>query len=78
MAGVPNISGTWGGAVSAFVSQFGTGATEHTTVSGGYGLNTGGGNGAGFNFNASLSNSIYGSSTTVTPLSLSHLPIIKY
>jgi hypothetical protein len=66
-AGLPNITGTWGGAVSAFVSQFGTGAIEHTNVSGGYGLGTGGGGGTGFNFDASRSSSVYGNSTTVQP-----------
>ena len=30
------------------------------------------------NINASKSNAIYGRSTTVTPLSLSYLPVIKY
>lgn len=31
-----------------------------------------------FQINASRSSSIYGSSTTVTPLSLSYLPVVKY
>ena len=77
MAGLPNITGRFS-AVSDNWTR--TGAFTH-----------GGGTGANFNagtfgypldryydFNASLSSSFYGSSTTVTPLSLSTSYILKY
>ena len=45
----------------------------------GYNLMSNGRGGTlGLAWSASLSNGTYGSSSTVTPLSLSYLPIIKY
>ena len=66
-AGLPNITGTWAGAPKTYVSQFGTGAFQNIEVSGSYGYDTGGGQGSGFNFDASRSSLIYGNSDTVQP-----------
>ena len=66
-AGLPPITATWGGAPSAYVSQFGTGAIQNINVSGYCGYDTGGGQGSGIDFDASRSNPIYGKSDTVQP-----------
>lgn len=67
---LPNITGTWGGAPSAYVSQYGTGAITWSSVGGNYGYNTGGGGGSGFSFDASKCSDVYsgdGTDTVVHP-----------
>ena len=88
MAGLPNIGGALGNIYkrnteamySGFVTYTGVFTINTRTAKVGYFTNTTNGTGgaAVVNFNASSSNSIYGKSTTVTPLSLSAILIIKY
>ena len=74
-AGLPNITGETGYdfqslfVSGAFNSSFGSKKVAHFA-----GVNTAGAQG----FDAAVSNSIYGSSTTVTPLSLTSKFYIKY
>ena len=75
---MPNITGTWTGAEQFTVPQKGTGAIKWVNAGGGYSGGYGGAQGSGFNFDASRSNTTYGKSTTVTPLSLSTKFFIKY
>lgn len=83
VAGLPNIIGTQGivGANNTgFWSENTTGV--YTTWGNGTGdfaqASTTGHTTKGFNFNASRSSSVYGSSETVTPLSLTSVYAIKY
>ena len=88
MAGLPNIRGTLGNIYnrniearySGFETYTGAFTSNTRTAKIGYFTNTADGTSgaAVVNFNASSSNPIYGKSTTVTPLSLSAILIIKY
>ena len=79
MAGLPNIAGVASGGASAWSGE-GLSASGFAYL-GSRQWVTGPGSGGDFydvNFDASRSSAIYGSSTTVTPLSLSAILIIKY
>lgn len=78
MAGLPNIIGdiqtfnyNTPETTSGAFQQTTTVTNRSTTIGAGAGYQT-------INFNASRSSSIYGSSETVTPLSLSSIFVIKY
>ena len=58
------VTGVYSGATTGLDNNYENGGADNFTCS--------------LAFNASYSNSIYGKSTTVTPLSLSYLPVIKY
>ena len=79
MAGIPNITGSAARVALTFdnLVKWGAFSTSEQVD-----IKNQGGQGswrsANLNFDASKSNSIYGSSTTVTPLSLSYLPVVKY
>lgn len=85
---MPNISGALGNIYtrnteakySGFKTYSGAFTSNKKTAKIGYFNNTADGTSgaAVVNFNASSSNPIYGKSTTVTPLSLSAILIIKY
>ena len=79
VAGIPNITGGLISVSAGLVEAVGSGAmvagkdTARQLTWASTKVSTG-----SFSFDASLSSSIYGSSTTVTPLSLSSIFIIKY
>lgn len=80
-AGLPNITGVTGKVVAGVGYNSGRSGAFYSvngleTNVGTFG--SGNGNRVGYNFNAYYSNSIYGSSTTVTPLSISTKFFIKY
>ena len=82
-AGLPNITGTLktigSGSVGLYLqNSTGAFANPNDIVSGQLSSMQGGTTCRNANFNASWSNSIYNKSSTVTPLSLSYIPIIKY
>ena len=79
--GLPNIHGTLqtGHSLALFTQKVGTGAFRvDTSLPDGSIRGTTGTYYKGFIFNASLSNSIYGASTHVTPKSVALLPCIIY
>ena len=73
-AGLPNITGSTGDTVGDHGGQFGV----FTKSRGTQGFNGGRVSWYTLNFNASRSSSIYGSSTTVTPLSITTSFLMKY
>ena len=72
-AGLPNITGTFGG--NRYYNA--SGAFAYTGSTHVRGSSRSGGAMEGVNFNASRSSSVYGKSTTVTPPSCKLLPCIK-
>ena len=77
--GLPNIVGNMDKGFDSIKSRTATlGAFQRTHVSHSYGGSGSGASGYYLGFNASLSNSTYGNSETVTPLSQSTLYILKY
>ena len=72
-AGLPNISGTFGG--NRYYGASGAFAYLGSTHV--RGSSRSGGAMEGVHFNAARSNAIYGKSTTVTPYSMDMIPIIK-
>ena len=74
MAGIPNITGSFGWITDANCS----GAYSRAQFAGNWMYGMGDFSQYSVDFNASLSSSIYGSSTTVTPLSMSCLICISY
>ena len=81
-AGLPNINGWATGYQNSLLN--GGGAITYSSSGNGHdskwrqSLQSGGGNYCAININASKSSSIYGSSTTVIPLSLTSKFYIKY
>ena len=76
-AGLPNIKGELF-TVPANTSTDGTGAFRRTTTPNTAGAARGAASWSNINFDASRSSSVYGSSSTVTPLSESTLLCIRY
>ena len=73
---MPNVTGageSHNGSLAGMTGAFSTLSTSNSV-----GANFGSGFTKAFNFNASRSSSIYGNSSTVTPLSLSTKLILKY
>lgn len=71
-AGLPNITGQVG-----VINYINNGAFKYNGTN--HGIQWAGGSNAGqADFDASRLSSVYGSSGTVTPLSLSYIPIIRY
>ena len=80
-AGLPNITGRVGGFIEAYTEWFTEGCFSGPENGGSVGSLVGGAQDlfiGTHGFSASRSNSIYGSSSTVTPLSLSTKLILKY
>lgn len=80
-AGLPNITGSFGGAERTSSLAYGKkGAFDYDgyTVTNGWGSTTSDHSAMNVLFDASKSNNIYGSSATVQPKSLTLRPLIKY
>ena len=75
--GLPNITGLLSAIYSATRGQY-SGALSMVAQSSGAPSTTSGAGSVGINFDASVSNAIYGSSTHVTPNSIVLLPCIRY
>jgi hypothetical protein len=79
VAGLPNVTGSFGLNIVTQGEAYPSGCLAATD--GGYSVNTASGSewrARSFDFYASRSSSIYGSSETVTPLSMSCIFCIKY
>lgn len=76
-AGLPNITGVFGSNVWNYAGANASGSFTKSQV-GTYGGNVGSNGGTNYDFDASLSNSIYGNSTTVQPPAVTMRYIIKY
>ena len=87
-AGLPNITGGWGGPIISNHSNYAKGAFHGASSQGAYG-NGSNGDGVGiplhtnrgdwgYGFDASRSSTIYGKSTTVQPASVTLIPLLKY